>query len=279
MTEDDSEAKISDANRLIEKLVFKRLSQSIYSMFSFIKSKANNSSLTKFKKFFLILTNLEQRRTRPAFSTLRHFKNYLRNEDQRSLMAKKKEISINLRKKQMFLFLKLISNFAQKSIFKHQSYFLARFLTAPTDKVEKIRLKKFILSMQRLILKRLGPSFKNIHGFKCDTYSSESVEHFTELMQYFMSNRLSQGFASVRSYVMHFEVLKVEEIPGDEYKSKFMEIVDKYKGFSERSFDINNLSGMVSDEIMGRPSVSSMAQYNLLDNQPVRGSSRAIPKK
>jgi len=38
------------------------------------------------------------------------------------------------------------------------------------------------------------------------------VNQFVDALSYLFTNRLSQGFASIQSYVMQFEVLKIEDI-------------------------------------------------------------------
>ena len=74
-------------------------------------------------------------------------------------------------------------------------------------------------------------------------------------------------------------LLNKTPVPQAQLKAKFMEVVDKFKVLSERSFDINNLSGLAPDEFLGRASYSSATQYSVLDMPPNRSSNRLIPKK
>lgn len=279
ITEDDSEASVSNASKTLDRLFNRRLRDGVFQIFRHIQEKASRNLLVKAKQTDQVLNHLIERRLKSSFAAMRNAKSQGEDDlDSKVLLHKKRTVLKTIRDKQHLLFLKLIKTFVGKSVFKHQSFFFIRLQLTHQGGVDAGKLKKLDLLMQKLILRRVGPSFKNIHRFKSDTFTADSVNNFMDMMNYLMSNRLSQGFASVRSFVMHFEVLRVEEIHGDDYKVKFMEVVDKFKVLSERSFDINNLSAMAMDDA-GRASYSSAAQNDVLDAPPTRQSNRVILTK
>jgi hypothetical protein len=275
----------ADGSRdLINKLrtiMNRRYRDTLYEIFKSISEGVVSKSKTSLRTGVSKMEALFERKIRPVFSQIRDTSTVNLVQANESVLRHKRTIVETMRSKQHILFSKLIHNFVMKNFFVNSSYFFVRLSNEKGNSELISKVKNIDRLLRNMILKRVAPAFKNIQRYKKDTYSEDAIENLSQLMDYHISNRLSLCFSSVKSFVMEFQVLKVEEVQQDDYKSKFFEAMDKFKVLSDRSFDLNNLSGMALDDNPTSKN-SAFAYHNLNVLEPVtaqKTSSRAITKR
>lgn len=159
------------------------------------------------------------------------------------------------------LLLETLRRICKQNTLINMNYFWTR-LGEPVMEVPKNynRYRPIFEVLHKLVIRDLSTAYKKIHNYRTDTFDEQAVNKFDEMMRYFISNKLSVGFGSIQSYVMHFEVLRVEEIGQDDFVKHYGDVFSKV--LSERSFEID--PGM--DE---KPALESIAAagrtLNVLD--------------
>ena len=178
-------------------------------------------------------------------------------------------------------FLKRIDAFvSRKNHVLKNALFTQLAWTRPSGE-ESYKARAFERIIKKQILKVLGPSFNKIKVFKRKAYNQEAINNFVDMMNLQISNRRSIGFSSVKSFVMSFEVLQVTEIGSDDYKNLILDAVEKVKVLSERSFEMDNLSGFV-DENAKNAFIENFyvnQSINILEPSAVRETSQMLQKK
>jgi hypothetical protein len=136
------------------------------------------------------------------------------------------------------LLLEILRRMMKQNILLSMNYFWTR-LCEPTIEQPKNyhKCRPIFEVVHKFVIRDLSTAFKKIHNFRKDTFSEQAVSKFDEMMRYFISNKLSEGFGSIQSFVMHFEVLKVEEIDQTDFMKHYGDAFTKV--LSERSFDID----------------------------------------
>lgn len=260
----------------------RRYRDSFYEIFRHISSSTISGSKLTVKNVTSRFEKLLERRTRQAFNSLKDTRTAVLVEENKTVQYHKRTIIQTMKAKQHILFSKLLHNFVSKSYFVNCGFFFVRLSSCKGNTELMSRVKNLDRQLRKIILKRLAPAFDQVHRTRLDNFSGDSIDNLASLMEYHISNRLSIGFSSIKSFFMEFQVLQVEEVPQDDYKSRFLlEAMDKFKVLSDRSFDLNNLSGVGLDENpTHKTSTFAMSNLNVLE--PVtakKTSSRAITKR
>lgn len=143
---------------------------------------------------------------------------------------------INLQRPKLLL--ETLRRVCKQNTLINMNYFWTR-LGEPVVEVTKNynRYRPIFEVLHKLVIRDLSTAYKKIHNYRKDTFDEQAVSKFDEMMRYFISNKLSEGFGSIQSFVMHFEVLKVEEIGQDDFMKHYGDVFTKV--LSERSFEID----------------------------------------
>lgn len=261
----------SDAFSSLRKLINRRHRDSIKKIFEHLHSTTHLRSMSTLKTAAIKIEAIFERRLRAVTSQLKNtsFKIDSGQTGEKHI-HNKRTIVQTFRTKQHLLFAKLVHSFVRKRTMLDSSYFIRRLNSDNTEDQMQHRCKHLERVLRKVVIKRLAPVWSDLYRVRRDHFTEDAIENFSELFRYYMNNRLSQAFSSIRSFVMEFQVLQVEQIHQDDYKTRFFEAIDKFKFLSEKSFDLNNLSGAGQEDLAGLTSLYTAAQeLNVLEPSTV----------
>ena len=229
--------------KILQVLNYSRYGYFLSKLSEFLSEKATRNTIKSFNRSFTILRRLFINFTSKIFNEIKE--NSIKKLEEISISTdrKRKEQSIYLHKVKFDHFSRLLDKVIQKKRFKEENYFLNRLLIKMIAKSDYNSVKALDRLLRKLIIVRMGPCFTAISVTRRDNYSADTIEKFNEMMVYFINNRFSVGFSSIQSYLLEFEVLKVQQIDQDDYKDNnkvkfmFLEQVDKYKTIDSKLVD------------------------------------------
>lgn len=222
----------------IRNLVLDKYKIGLYKICEKLLSKNEDADEANRISGLRILTHLERQHKKKAMESLKEAYGKKLVQTKHRLVKQQTVFLEETEKKRYVLFSKLVDTSVKKTVYKDMNYFFNRLLWEHKPKVNSSKLVRANNILKKLLISRLGTSFNALRMIRRDIYDDEAVENFVDMMTSQVGNRLSAGFSSIRSYVMHFEVLNVQEIDQDDYKNQFAQAYDKFKVLSERSFEM-----------------------------------------
>lgn len=174
------------------------------------------------------------------------------------------------------ILLETLRRIAKQNTLINMNYFWTRLCEPVVETQPKNynRYRPIFEVLHKLIIRDLSTGFQKMHNYRKDTFDEQAVTRFDEMMRYFVSNKLSEGFGSIQSFVMHFEVLKVEEIDQTDFMKNYGEAFGR--ALSEQSFDLNP----AQEEKPAMDSIIAASKtLNVLDLNKGKSKSGAKAKK
>mgnify|MGYP000157869949 CR=1 FL=1 len=264
--------------KILEHPIRNRLAHGVYKIIEHISTKKKSEADSKRKRALQALDRVFKTNQAKHFHNLKCNPVYGLVEHRNILTTKKRVIEEQVKESTSKLALQLINNIVRRKVFQYNNNFFNKVTDYRPDQGSHQRVIKLIKLLSTLVLKRTGPAFKAIHGLRKKVYSESSCKGFDDMLKYFVANKLSQGFSSIRSYVMHFEVLKVEQIDQDDfYKNKMMEAMDKFKAGA--SFELPDPNKTEDGQKLPDNILLAEQFINALNPNPGRGSARFVDTK
>lgn len=263
----------------LNKLVRNRYKLGLYKICEEVSSLVPYSEAVNHQAALDAIVHLFSRKMRSYFESIRSGVYIFKQQQEEVTHTRNLQITREVRESAFIKFARLVDNFFNRVSLQRKNTFMNKIISIKLRDMTNLRAMEMERALSQVIRKTVAPCFKKIQTVRRGNYKEETVSNFMEVMNYYFSDKKAQGFASIRSFMMQFEVLKVEEIDQDDYKNLIMDAVEKVKVLSERSFDMGNLSGVGLDDPRKIENMYMNQSINVLEPSTIKDSSRMLNKR